>query len=47
MYVYIYIYIYIYTYIRIKAWLEGEQVANVLDTSLPFGQVALGCGYHR
>jgi len=32
---------------RVKAWLEGEQVANVLDTSLPFGQVALGCGYHR
>jgi len=32
---------------RLKAFVEGEEVANLIDTSLPFGQVALECGYHR
>jgi len=32
---------------RIRAFVEGSEVANLIDTSFPFGQVALQCGYHR
>lgn len=32
---------------RLKAWVDGVQVSDIIDTSYPIGQVALKCGYHR
>eukprot|EP00435_Cladocopium_sp_Y103_P061266 s69_g22.t3 len=32
---------------RIRALIDGETVSNIIDTSLPMGQVALNCGYHK
>lgn len=32
---------------RIKAWVDGVQLSDVIDTSYAIGQVALKCGYHR
>lgn len=32
---------------RVKAWVDGVQVSDVIDTSYPIGQVALKCGYHH
>eukprot|EP00913_Durusdinium_trenchii_P018943 g17801.t1 len=32
---------------RISAFVEGAQLASILDTSLPMGQVAFSCGYHK
>jgi len=32
---------------RIKVWVNGESVADLIDTALPMGQVALGCAYHK
>lgn len=32
---------------RLTAYIEDEKVMSVIDTMLPFGQVALECGYHR
>eukprot|EP00933_Yihiella_yeosuensis_P030287 TRINITY_DN2394_c1_g4_i1.p1 TRINITY_DN2394_c1_g4~~TRINITY_DN2394_c1_g4_i1.p1 ORF type:complete len:991 (-),score=183.30 TRINITY_DN2394_c1_g4_i1:200-3172(-) len=31
---------------RLKAFIDGEEVASLLDASFPVGQVALVCGYH-
>jgi len=32
---------------QLRVQLNGKEVASVTDTSFPFGQVALRCGYHR
>eukprot|EP00746_Dinoflagellata_sp_MGD_P092244 gnl/MRDRNA2_/MRDRNA2_36507_c0_seq1.p1 gnl/MRDRNA2_/MRDRNA2_36507_c0~~gnl/MRDRNA2_/MRDRNA2_36507_c0_seq1.p1 ORF type:complete len:1023 (-),score=176.27 gnl/MRDRNA2_/MRDRNA2_36507_c0_seq1:99-3167(-) len=32
---------------RVKAWVDGVQVSDIIDTTYPIGQVALKCGYHR
>eukprot|EP00746_Dinoflagellata_sp_MGD_P069110 gnl/MRDRNA2_/MRDRNA2_28343_c0_seq1.p1 gnl/MRDRNA2_/MRDRNA2_28343_c0~~gnl/MRDRNA2_/MRDRNA2_28343_c0_seq1.p1 ORF type:complete len:671 (+),score=106.48 gnl/MRDRNA2_/MRDRNA2_28343_c0_seq1:121-2133(+) len=32
---------------RVEAWVDDLKVASLIDTSYPFGQVALQCGYHR
>jgi len=32
---------------RLNASIDGKQVVSLIDTSFPFGQVALQCGYHH
>jgi hypothetical protein len=32
---------------RVEAWVDDVKLASLVDTSYPFGQVALQCGYHR
>jgi galactosylceramidase len=32
---------------HVQAWIDGKEVASLTDAALPFGQVALECGYHR
>jgi len=32
---------------KLSAWIGGAQVASLIDTAFPFGQVALRCGYHH
>lgn len=32
---------------RVEAWIDDLKLASLVDTSYPFGQVALECGYHR
>ncbi|CAJ1460784.1 unnamed protein product [Effrenium voratum] len=32
---------------RISAFVDGVRLASIVDTSLPVGQVALSCGYHK
>jgi len=32
---------------NLNAWVNGQQVFGVKNTMLPFGQVALECGYHK